>query len=141
MFTFVLTETADYGFAFRLEDVQEVLLLPRLVDPLSYDPPDVEGWLVLPESRHPVRSLARALKLDEEPPALSHHLVLVRDAVQTAWRVRETLEVIHQSGSDLEIISSGDRDFAPFSASFRRGNQVFRILSLEALLRGDQKKG
>lgn len=103
MISLLMARVEQHRFAFRLEDVREVLLLPQL-EHRAGDMKLIEGWLRLGEEKFPTLSLAGILGLGEEPPDVSDHLVLTNSSPTVAWRVRRVEGLAQLSWEDLKLV-------------------------------------
>ncbi len=98
-----MTRVEEHRFAFRLEDVREVLLLPEL-EHRAGDMEMIEGWLKLGREKFPTLSLSAILGLGEEPPNVSDHLVLTNPTPQIAWRVRRVEGLAKLGWEDMKLV-------------------------------------
>ncbi len=132
MFSVVSVSTQEGEFAFRLSDVQEVLLLPSL-QPHPEAHSVIEGWFQLRGRLVPVVSLARVLGQADPPAELTDHLVLSK-CHPVAWRVQGVNDVVSIEGGSLEMVHSTPDEPRMFLAQYRRDGEVVVLLNAAELL-------
>lgn len=139
MISLVLAETDHHHFAFRREDVESVLLLPRL----ARHPGDIaliEGWLDLRGEVLPTISLAVVLGLGEEPPQLSDHLVLTSLQPRVAWRVRRVSGLGEVGWESLRLLEHSAEPTPCYVADFQHEGNSTHLINVSGLLMAEEQE-
>jgi chemotaxis signal transduction protein len=135
----LLAETQTHHFAFRREDVESVLLLPRLGQHPG-DIPLIEGWLQLRGESLPVISLATALGVGEEPPRLSDRLVLTSLQPRVAWRVRQVGSLGEITWEELRLLEHSAEPTPCYVAVFQHEGHDVHLLNVSGLLMVEEQE-
>ena len=137
MISLLLARTESHHFAFRSEDVETVLLLPRL----QRQPGDIamiEGWFCLRGQSVPTISLAKVLGLGEEPPQLSDHLILSSRPPRVAWRVRRVSGLGEVGWESLRLLEHSAEPAPCYVASFEWEGQSTNLINVAGLLLAEE---
>jgi chemotaxis signal transduction protein len=133
----LLARTESHDFAFRSEDVETVLLLPRL----QRQPGDIamiEGWFCLRGLSVPVVSLSKVLGLGQEPPQLSDHLLLTSRLPRVAWRVRRVSGLGEVGWESLRLLEHSAEPAPCYAASFQWEGQSTNLINVAGLLLAEE---
>lgn len=139
MISLLLATTSGHDFAFRREDVETVLQLPRL----RSQPGDIsliEGWLNLRGEVLPVISLAEVLDLEPQPRALSDHLVLTAERPRVAWRVQRVEGLGEVNWEGLRLLEHSADPNPRYVAQFSHQGQTVNLLNVSSLLLAEEQQ-
>ncbi len=139
MIPLLLARTEAHGFAFRREDVEEVLLLPRL-NQRAGDISLIEGWLSLRGQGLPVISLATLLGLGQEPSSISDHLILTRQRPRVAWRVRRVSGLAEIGWESLQLLEHAAEPKPCYVAHFEWEGETINLVNVAGLLLAEEQQ-
>lgn len=139
MISLLLVTTSGHDFAFRREDVESVLQLPRLSRQPG-DIPLIEGWLNLRGDALPVLSLADVLDLPAQPKALSDHLVITTERPRVAWRVARVEGLGEVSWESLRLLEHAADPNPRYVAQFAHQGDMVNLLNVASLLMAEEQQ-
>lgn len=139
MIPLLLARTETHHFAFRREDVDSVLLLPRLQRHPG-DIPLIEGWLNLRGHMVPCISLAGVLGLPPEAPRLSDHLVLTVASPRVAWRLRRVDGLGQVGWESLSMLEHSAEPTPCYVAQFQHEGHSTSLLNVTGLLLAEEQE-
>lgn len=133
MIPLLYVKTEEQHFAFRNEDIQVVLQLPRLRRQAG-DIPLIEGWFDYRGESFPAISLAKILGLGEEPPTISDHLLLTVELPKVAWRVRRVEGLGEVGWESLRMLEHSAEPSPCYAAFFEHAGQLIHLVNVSGLL-------
>jgi chemotaxis signal transduction protein len=135
----LLARTESHRFAFRREDVDSVMLLPRLRAGPG-DIPLIEGWLDFRGHGVPTISLAAVLDLGPEPALVSDHLILTAQSPRVAWRVRRVAGLGEVGWESLELLEHSAQPTPCYVARYQDEGETVHLLNVSGLLLREEQE-